>query len=736
MKGDTQYHPEWHSYRFDHGTHAVPTSAFESLLWKHKDKAFFALIGAISQAIELGVPTQKQLRKWSKAVRCERLSDKTYTFPLRASEKALQGAETLLAEEWKNRWWFSPSDITGTNIPGSGKYVSLKWDRKTNTVDATSLLGAYMFSLQTCPLFVWQFFSDVMDISDFGSAYPDAAVFRSEFRELIKEQKSNPVLIDEAEWGCSSFDAEAAYSGNRMVTYSIGFMHSVGNIGFLQKPGGKLRTVANPNRLVQYANIPLGTVLSRMTYGMPGSFVTNQEAGMRWAQEKLRQGITLSSFDMSSATDKLDYQKFIDEYFVRVFESDKYPLLKRSFELFSDTSSAPWTMSGACADLLGSRSCDMSWTVGQPLGLRPSFPVLTLMNSAFAIAASGVVDGNLRKDHYACVGDDLIIEARYADAYMDIVRKYNGEINNEKTLESNRYAEFCSHLVTTSSIYPLKPRWHEAFDTSIDNIERFTTSGLRPDSPSWVRNLHDDLASYSLDGFHNTPYRNVSRPKPLIERLGVNALISLCQPAPRDLDSVSLQTLVSRALREGTDELCVKTKDLMTSWASGAYEAFCSQDELPVESLDYRIREAEIQLNPALFFQRYSSLYSTSVELPVKREWDYRRNEYVATASQLSSCKKALKNLKSVDVESYQDLVSATMTERSHGNKVQINLTFEVTPGGQAVITYTSGSSSVSYDCTAPLNKLLAQALYPDTQDYLSETYPSRHSIDIDYDAR
>jgi hypothetical protein len=654
MSGDTQYHPDWHRYRVDHGV-TRPTDPLGAALWKYNDKTFFAVCGSISKAVELAIPTEKQLLKWKDGVRCQRTSDPTRKVLFEYPEKVCKALETDIARRWTERGWFSVSDITGTNIPGSGKYVNVRRDKfSPEKKDPYSLLSAYGFSVSTAPLFVWQFFKDIGLPGLLAQGQPefDEDLVTS-LEELIDAKLGDYRLQDEAEIGSSMFDDEA-YLADKGDLFDpvFGFAHSVGSIGFLEQGKGKLRTVANPNRLVQYANFPLGEALAKVFYRIPECYVLNQAGGLEWAQSKLREGVRLNSFDMSAASDRLDYSKFLHEAFAKVYqEPDKFPLLSRSLELFEDTSSCPWTIPGYVADLIGSHTGQISWSVGQPLGLRPSFPVLSEMNAMMARCAVKQVDGKYTPNHFAVVGDDLIIESRYADAYMEWVTAYNGKINSEKAMESDRYAEFCSQLVTKSTSYPLKPRYILSTEGSLQNVEKFSTQGLDPKVPKWAKELHNSISQWHLDGYDTIQYSSTNAPKSLMERLSVNALIKAVNPAERDPEKVTLQTLYVQGVIRSKDKT-VQVKDLSTSWASKPYEVFGGTPGSPVVSTKHL--ECESALNSQNDWSEFGTLgqvstdRSTSVDLSTNKHWDYQQARYTKPVSQILSAKRLEKTLSNI----------------------------------------------------------------------------------------
>lgn len=658
MRGDTSYHPEWHAFKSRKGS-TTPADSIGSQLWGLSDKAFFAAVGALRKSVELAVPTEKQLSKWLEGVRCENMSSADCHLGFRAGRGLCTSMERMLNSEWAGRGWFNVSDISGTNIPGSGKFMTVKVDKMTCQKEPLSLLSAYGFSVETAPLFVWQFLKDIDAPSRMRDSVDCSEELVDSLSEIIDAKLKSHRLIDEAYMGSSFVDDEHYLATAAYKNASIGFMHSVGNIGFLEQPGGKLRTVANPNRLVQYVNRPLGEVLSKAFYGRDGYYVMNQNGGMEWAQERLRQGISLSSFDMSSATDRLDYRKFLHEYFsVAYAEPDQFPLLSRSLELFEDTSACNWTIPGHIADLCGITGNEVGWTVGQPLGLRPSFPILTIMNSSFAESAIRAVDGKYSPGHFACVGDDLIIETKYAQAYMERVTGFNGKINNEKTMVSDRYAEFCSHLITRSTRYPLKPRFISELEGSLLNVEKFSTSGLHPKVPNWVKELYNAQSKYFLEGFNTLKYSNSTSPATLMERIGVNTLIEAIKPASRDQEKVTLQTLYIRAEQERERIGAMpKAKELSTSYASDAYPKFGGNQAKPNVRVKYESVDTQTMYGT---LGAVSTDQSTSVELPIKKEWDFREASYKKRpTSELTQAKQVAKTLGKIETTTVGPLVES-----------------------------------------------------------------------------
>lgn len=674
MTGDTLYHPDWHAFKVKQG-HCCPSDPIGANLWGLSDKAFFSALGACRMAVELVIPTEKQLTKWIEGVRCENKSS-DYHVMAKCPDKWLDELEEKLQQKWSGRHWFDIRDISCTSISGSGKTMNVGFEKDRVHPKALSLLSAYGFSVSTAPLFIWQFFKDI-DLPHRlaeGSDCPDELI--DSLSEVINAKKSSYQLEDEALMGSSFLSDEEQLASKKYRNFSMGFMHSVGNIGFIQKPGGKLRTVANPNRLVEYANVPLGEALCDVYYKYtPEVFVLNQSDGWAWAQEKLREGVSLSSFDMTAASDRLDYAKFLHHYFKKAYEGNDHPLLQRSLELFEDTSGSNWSIPGHVADLCGISCGEIGWSVGQPLGLRPSFPTLTIMNSTFAKNAVYAVDGKYSRGHYACVGDDLIIETKYADAYMEAVAAYNGKINNDKSMQSDRYAEFCSHLVTRSTVYPLKPRFLLDLDGSLSNVDKFTTKGLHPVVPKWCVEIHNRLAQNHLDGFNTIKYYATANPLPLEQRIGVNTLIEVIKPASRDAEHVTLQSVYLRALEERERQGSMPPiEEMSSSYASHAYAGFGGPLGRPKVVTKRQSQPSGYGFGT---LGEVSTDTSTSVEVPVKKEWDYRSARYVRPASEISQAKKVLRTIEATEVEVVGPLIESSTVVKGVKTSVLVDTSSE-----------------------------------------------------------
>lgn len=357
-----------------------------------------------------------------------------------------------------------------------------------------------------------------------------------------------------------------------------------GRYDFLQQPGGKLRAIANVNRFTNYVFEPFAKALEDVIYSHPCVKVKDQKDGLRFVQEMLRDGQTLYSFDLSSATDTLNYRLFTeaiihetkkDEYMLTFVssEADFSPeeredihtavsnkVLCMYTELFEKVSQLPLQ-----CDSLDS---PIQFTTGQPLGMKGSFQILTLMNFTAGMIACQRKGVN-PADHFRVVGDDFICSETVASEYSDIIQQMGGITNLEKTICSKSYGEFLSKLVTPVEIYSIKPKYrlgHKALFLNAEKATKKDILGLYKMS-TIERNSLEILQQYSVKDYDyrtNLPkLRSQNHMTSSFDKVVASTLLSLLanlkQSDPKDL--VISKSSIQYALDEQHDEeLAPKTR--------------------------------------------------------------------------------------------------------------------------------------------------------------------------------
>lgn len=284
----------------------------------------------------------------------------------------------------------------------------------------------------------------------------------------------------------------------------------VGHIGFLQQEKSKLRAVANPNRVSQALTEPFGKLLQKMTDRHPSSFVKNQELGHSFIQKCLRDGLFVYSMDLSAATDSLSFETMrqaLEGFFESQYEKYRVKEVKRlkrqnapsiiiedamtnnsrldnlisALDHFDALSAGLW-LAPELEKRTDQRERFVSFVQGQPLGLRPSFPFLTMQNLATADLAIERAyqysrDPLVKETRFACVGDDMAIaihpdllgerEGNPAWQYAKLITDQGSILNLDKTIQSFSLAEFCGKLISRSRMWQKSPKWKLPTDENV-----------------------------------------------------------------------------------------------------------------------------------------------------------------------------------------------------------------------------------------------------------------------------
>lgn len=239
----------------------------------------------------------------------------------------------------------------------------------------------------------------------------------------------------------------------------------VGRIGVIQEPELKARIVANPNRVLQVTLDPLKELYMRTARALPSDCTHDQKSGLQWVQAMLRQGCELAGSDMTSASDLLDLESCLRlcDAMYGFSAIDRYSEFR---DYFLEVSRSEWY----CPFL----QKNVRWAHGDPLGTGPSFGLLTLTNNAVGListcmaTAKGLIEpgDTVNQPLFRVIGDDIIMDARLESFYTKCIEVLGGEINHQKTLKSDKVAEFAGHVVTPQQIYLKRYKYTEPSDNS------------------------------------------------------------------------------------------------------------------------------------------------------------------------------------------------------------------------------------------------------------------------------
>jgi hypothetical protein len=293
------------------------------------------------------------------------------------------------------------------------------------------------------------------------SAKKPGGIFRTRGEELranalLMSWQSLPIVSGKhLEWLEDQYQARHSWPNNRWsyqtLWTTIGLPDCVGRIACIQEPSLKARWIGNPNRVTQVLMQPLGDTWAAVDRSLRTSGTLDQDAAVRWVQEQLKDGVTIAGLDMTSASDLLNLGSAMDlvSQVFGLFCDEEEPgwWYDHHVRHFVEVSRSPWYVP---EHLLGGEKF-VTWKQGWCLGTFPSFALLSLTNQAMAAVACQ--QSGLPHDRFRVIGDDIVMDARAADAYIAMVHDMGGEINLSKTLTSNKVAEFAGRVITPDRVY-------------------------------------------------------------------------------------------------------------------------------------------------------------------------------------------------------------------------------------------------------------------------------------------
>jgi len=230
---------------------------------------------------------------------------------------------------------------------------------------------------------------------------------------------------------------------------------NLGKLSVVRDQAGKARVVAITNWWLQVALKPTHLALFSILRDVEQDGTFDQEACLNLLVNKRWPGLsreafelhmklgtseqtldsiygydnqTFYSFDLSSATDRLpvDLQETILNTIRPGFGT-----------LWKDALSIPWTWTDGR---------EIRYSVGQPMGAYSSWAMLALTHHVI-VQLAALRAGYNHFSHYAVLGDDIVIaDKQVAEEYLLIMHELGVSINLNKSVISNRFAEFAKRL--------------------------------------------------------------------------------------------------------------------------------------------------------------------------------------------------------------------------------------------------------------------------------------------------
>lgn len=214
--------------------------------------------------------------------------------------------------------------------------------------------------------------------------------------------------------------------------------NSVGNLGYTQEPGGKLRVFAAPYCHWQAILQPLKQHLFDVLRRVPSDCTYDQRKGVEWVKCKLKEGHLIHSVDLSDATNNFPYK--LQEDLMRAFKVPLYyqtamKIVARGTYNTPKDIQRTFGVSG------------VEWNVGQPLGAGPSFALFSLTHHALVLSIAEKLGIKNPTDQYRILGDDIVFaNDSLAQAYRKVLTTLEIPISLNKCI-SGKVAEFAGAII-------------------------------------------------------------------------------------------------------------------------------------------------------------------------------------------------------------------------------------------------------------------------------------------------
>ncbi|UBZ25880.1 RNA-dependent RNA polymerase [Fusarium mangiferae mitovirus 1] len=254
----------------------------------------------------------------------------------------------------------------------------------------------------------------------------------------------------------------------------------VGRLSVVYNVAGKARVIAITNWWIQAAFKPLHDSLFSILKNIEQDGTFNQDRPLDILLSKDLDS-KIHSFDLSAATDRLPME--IQRDILNIIYSDNVGVLWYNILKYVN-----WKYEDSY----------YSYAVGQPMGAYSSWAMLAVTHHVITRLASLNVNLSNFSD-YAVLGDDFVIRNdAVADQYLDIMKYLGVDINLDKSVISNRFAEFAKRLKGPNiDITPLGPGLILRFIRDKFYIGAVVAEGIKL---KWFSSVDDVLAPV-LDRF-------------------------------------------------------------------------------------------------------------------------------------------------------------------------------------------------------------------------------------------
>lgn len=266
-----------------------------------------------------------------------------------------------------------------------------------------------------------------------------------------------------------------------------------GRIGLIQEAGYKLRSVANPGRVFQQVLSPLGDSLYQILKDLPWDCTFEQSKAdsvlLRVTAERTKM---IRSVDLSNATDyfPLDLQL---EILYALFPHDTGLV-----NLFKEVSRFDWECTLPASDLIQfgfNKPGKIRWSVGQPLGLYPSFASFALTHGLLLL---GLLGRDWNEDFFILGDDVVILDDELYSKYIRTLDMLGCPVSSHKTIHSTHLAEFRSVIFTDGKMI-FNYKWRKPSDDSFLDILKNVGPKLVPLITSRQRRVVEQIGPLPVE---------------------------------------------------------------------------------------------------------------------------------------------------------------------------------------------------------------------------------------------
>jgi hypothetical protein len=235
----------------------------------------------------------------------------------------------------------------------------------------------------------------------------------------------------------------------------------VGAIHHIPKKGTvKRRPIAVPNRFLQQGLVPIHEQLANFIRRLPMDCTFNQDRfDLKISNRVTNPNLYVGSVDLSQATDNipLDWGRYCVEKLL-IWRCS--PTVVKSWNLFLEMARGRWD----------NNSIASKWTVGQPLGTLPSFPLLAITHNLLLESLSFAK--GYGHSPYCILGDDLVVfNKKLRKAYIGFMQQAGVPLSLHKSYEGN-LVEFAGKIFIRNQVPAYNSdhsalTWNSLFDYQI-----------------------------------------------------------------------------------------------------------------------------------------------------------------------------------------------------------------------------------------------------------------------------